>query len=521
MKGRNPDYEYTVIGRVELNELYDEWAEETDLPDYTEPPRGWELKYAYAFELDVCALLFENTDGDATHYYRVLLFKVRDGKLVPVRKIRFRETEGFTVDAIGVSRDFAALFVCRSNETVKADLFYDLLGDRKPDIRSRDDVCRNVQEQSDEMFPVIDGLTVLFINAPDGTYISPPDEDPHDILHAMQRGRVDRDEDPEDDEDDDDEDDGDDDDGIDGKGDEDNDDTACRAQAREAEPAGKSGLEELDGLVGLNGIKKKVKEIVAFSKQQKYAREHGLPALGNNLNLAFLGNPGTAKTTAARIFAKIMKENGILSNGDLIEVGRADLVAKYTGQTAIKVKGVFEKAKGNVLFIDEAYSLVDSWENEYGDEAIATMVQEMENNRDDMIVIFAGYPDKMEKFLSRNPGLRSRVPYRVDFEDYSAGELTEIAKREAKCRGYRVEPEAEQKILEICSAAARTPEFGNGRFSRNLVEAAVMKAALRTTDELTPDADPEKVFRLKACDIEAPDNMKEEKKTRVIGFRAA
>lgn len=196
-----------------------------------------------------------------------------------------------------------------------------------------------------------------------------------------------------------------------------------------------------------------------------------------DLNLAFTGNPGTAKTTAARIFARVMKENGILSKGDLLEVGRAAVVAKYVGQTAIKVKELFAKAKGNVLFIDEAYSLVDEWENSYGDEAIATIVQEMENHRDDVIVIFAGYPDKMQAFLSRNPGLRSRVPFVIEFDDYTAEELTEIAKKEIEQMGYTIEPAAEEKVLEICRDAIGSEDCGNGRFSRNLVDAALMRAA--------------------------------------------
>ena len=262
-------------------------------------------------------------------------------------------------------------------------------------------------------------------------------------------------------------------------------------------------------------------QITAFARLQKLAKEQGKKIDGINLNLSFLGNPGTAKTTVARLFAQIMKENGILSKGNLIEVGRSDLVAKYVGQTAIKVKEIFKKAKGNVLFIDEAYSLVDSWENEYGDEAIATIVQEMENSRDDMIVIFAGYPDKMEQFLSRNPGLRSRVPFTVEFKDYSADELTEIAKMEAERRGYSVSPAAEGKIHDICVAAMNGEEFGNGRFSRNLVEAAMMKSASRVMGTGVTETDLSTCFRLESCDFTLPDNLKKEKKARVIGFSAA
>ena len=160
------------------------------------------------------------------------------------------------------------------------------------------------------------------------------------------------------------------------------------------------------------------------------------------LNMEFIGNPGTAKTTVARITAGILHEIGLLPTSELVEVGRADLVAKYTGQTADKVKEVFQKAKGKLLFIDEAYALTDCWENSYGDEAISTIVQEMENNREDTVVIFAGYPDKMNEFFSRNPGLRSRVPFTIRFSDYSAEEMAQIVEAEAKKRGFSLMPEA-------------------------------------------------------------------------------
>ena len=144
------------------------------------------------------------------------------------------------------------------------------------------------------------------------------------------------------------------------------------------------------------------------------------------MHMVFTGNPGTAKTTVARLFAQIMKENGLLPVGDLIEVGRADLVGKYVGWTAPTVKAKFAAAKGSVLFIDEAYSLVDDKDGLFGDEAINTIVQEMENQRDDTVVIFAGYPDKMEQFLKKNPGLRSRIAFHIPFEDYKPAELLDI-----------------------------------------------------------------------------------------------
>ena len=197
------------------------------------------------------------------------------------------------------------------------------------------------------------------------------------------------------------------------------------------------------------------------------------------MHMVFTGNPGSAKTTVARLFFRILKDNGVIKDGDLVEVGRADLVGKYVGSTAPKVKEAFERAKGGVLFIDEAYSLVDDRDNLYGDEAINTIVQEMENNRDDTIVIFAGYSDKMEAFLERNPGLRSRIAFHVPFEDYRVEELMDIARLFAK-RGENVFSEGcEEKLLEMFEIATKEKDFGNGRFVRNVMEHAEMARASR------------------------------------------
>ena len=519
MEVRNSLYEFTVFGRVDMKELFDEWQRETDLEDCEDPVTGWQLKYTYVFENDICVLLFENIDG-ATAYYRALFYSCADGEFALKKKLRFHEPDSFRVDALAVDKEFSSVFICRSNGTVPRDIYFGrvnhLPADREIVTEKHSDLEEKISALCDDKFAVVDGTIVLFVSAPEGCWIEFSAFPPHPFLAEAAKTESEDDEsDQPGDTDDDDDEYGD----IDGDGGDD--DTACHATLRASEPAEKSAMEELNELIGLDGIKEKVAEIAAFAKLQKIARDQGRCVEGVNLNLSFLGNPGTAKTTVARLFARIMKENGLLSSGDLIEVGRADLVAKYTGQTAIKVKGVFKQAKGNVLFIDEAYSLVDSWENEYGDEAIATIVQEMENNRDDMIVIFAGYPDKMEKFLSRNPGLRSRVPFTVEFRDYSAEELTEIVKLEAKRRGYTVESSAEKKILDICSAAVKTEEFGNGRFSRNLVESAIMKAAARAMGSLSADADLNALFCLKDCDFSAPDNLKKEKKSRVIGFCAA
>ena len=235
------------------------------------------------------------------------------------------------------------------------------------------------------------------------------------------------------------------------------------------------------------------------------------------LNMEFIGNPGTAKTTVARISAGIFHEIGLLPSKEMIEVGRADLIGKYEGQTAGKVKEVFLKAKGKMLFIDEAYSLVECWDGGYGDEAISTIVQEMENNREDTIVVFAGYPDQMKDFFDRNPGLRSRVPFTVRFDNYSTDEMAEIAELEAKKRGFRIASEAMEKVRVICDMAAGNIEAGNGRLCRNLVEGAVLEYALRNYDGVEEPVN--KDYILGVEDFSIPNSIKiESTSTTPIGF---
>ena len=238
-------------------------------------------------------------------------------------------------------------------------------------------------------------------------------------------------------------------------------------------------MDELQALVGIKAAKDQVKKILAFAKMRKAMEEKGEQLEPITLNMEFVGNPGTAKTTVARIVAGVLKEIGIITSGEFIEVGRADLVAQYVGQTAPMVKSVFQRAKGGVLFIDEAYSLLDKGNGRFGDEALNTIVQEMENNRKDTIVIFAGYPDEMDEFFLRNPGLRSRVPFRVRFDDYTTDELSDICELEAGKRGFLIDVKAKELIKEICESSTGNIENGNGRFCRNLVEKAVLNFALR------------------------------------------
>lgn len=238
-------------------------------------------------------------------------------------------------------------------------------------------------------------------------------------------------------------------------------------------------MEKLDQLIGLEEVKTQVRKIAAFARMKQEMQRNGGQNLSMSLNMEFVGNPGTAKTTTARIVSEILHGIGILPGSGIVEVGRADLVGQYVGHTAPRVKEIFKKARGKVLFIDEAYSLVEDSRGSYGDEAINTIVQEMENNRDHTVVIFAGYPEEMKKFFSRNPGLRSRVPFSVTFKDYSAEELLQIAELEADSRGFSIDPQAKEKVLSICESAAGNPERGNGRFCRNLIESAILEYASR------------------------------------------
>jgi len=236
---------------------------------------------------------------------------------------------------------------------------------------------------------------------------------------------------------------------------------------------------ELDKMIGLTEAKAVINDAVDYFKAQKLFTENGIDSNRPAMHMIFTGSPGTAKTSAARLFARIMKDNGLLSVGKLVEVGRADLVGKYVGWTAPTVISKFKEAMGSVLFIDEAYSLVDDRDGLYGDEAISTIVQEMENRREDVVVIFAGYTDKMESFLQKNPGLRSRIAFHVPFADYNTEELYEILCLLAKKEKMLIGEGVREKIVPILENAMHEADFGNGRFMRNLYESARMKQSGR------------------------------------------
>lgn len=287
-----------------------------------------------------------------------------------------------------------------------------------------------------------------------------------------------------------------------------------------------SSSQMLAQLIGLKDVKEQVRKIAAFARMKKDLETLGRTSVPVALNMEFVGNPGTAKTTVARILAGIFKEIGILSSSQIVETGRADLVAGYIGQTAINVKSVFKRARGKLLFIDEAYSLASDSQRDFGYEAINTIVQEMENSRGDTVVVFAGYPEEMENFFSMNPGLRSRVPFRISFPDYSTDEMAQIVALEAQKRGFSLCPRALEKAVSLCGEAKHRSDAGNGRFCRNLVENAILGYALRVYGEGAEAADGAvKDFILGEEDFSLPDNMQaiperqEAKKTAPIGFR--
>ena len=240
-----------------------------------------------------------------------------------------------------------------------------------------------------------------------------------------------------------------------------------------------NAYKDLQEMIGLTQSKAVLAQAIDYYKAQKLFKEKGVQNERPAMHMIFTGNPGTAKTSVARLIAQIMKDNNLLSVGDLLEVGRADLIGKYVGHTAPLVKAKFKQAKGSVLFIDEAYSLVDDRDGLYGDEAINTIVQEMENARENTVVIFAGYPDKMDGFLNKNPGLRSRIAFHVEFPDYTVEELMDITRLMVKNQKLTLAEDAAETIMAILGNALKKEDFGNGRYVRNLLEKARMKQATR------------------------------------------
>ncbi len=237
-----------------------------------------------------------------------------------------------------------------------------------------------------------------------------------------------------------------------------------------------SPMEKLNKLVGLKEVKDAVQTYISFVKMQTLRREHNYPSVPIQLHSVFTGNPGTGKTTVAKIYAELLKECGMLKRGHLVVVGRADLIAGYVGQSALKTKKKIQEALGGVLFIDEAYSLFRENNQDYGKEVVDTIVDEMTKHGENLVIILAGYPNEMEQLLESNPGLKSRFKKFFHFEDYSAEELIAIMKLFAKSYAYELDKDAIQLLQHELSI--KKPK-GNGRFAENLIHEAIQQQSLR------------------------------------------
>ena len=244
----------------------------------------------------------------------------------------------------------------------------------------------------------------------------------------------------------------------------------------------RSGMEELEELIGLSTVKHDVEELIGLAKVQKMREEKGMKTVPVSLHLVFSGNPGTGKTTVARILAKLYKEIGILSQGQLVETDRSGLVAGYVGQTAIKTQKKIEEAMGGVLFIDEAYTLNQEGEN-FGQEAIDTILKAMEDHRDKFIVIVAGYTQLMKDFVNSNPGLKSRFNKFFEFPDYTVDELQQIFKLQCDKYQYKLTEEAEEVVKKEIERleAEKGENFANAREVRNLFEKIITNQAARVS----------------------------------------
>ena len=248
-------------------------------------------------------------------------------------------------------------------------------------------------------------------------------------------------------------------------------------------------LAELDSYVGLRVVKDKVSELIAFHKIQKLREKENLKNVSSTLHMAFIGNPGTGKTSVARILGRMYKKIGLLSKGHFMEVSRTDLIAGYQGQTALKVKKVMEKAKGGVLFIDEAYSITENSNSDsYGRECLTELTKALEDYRNDLVVIVAGYKTPMEQFFESNPGLKSRFNNFIYFDDYNENQLLEIFENMCRQGDYCVADELRQSALAYFTeqASQKDEYFSNGRVARNLYEDLIMNHAKRIVNVKKP-----------------------------------
>ncbi len=260
-----------------------------------------------------------------------------------------------------------------------------------------------------------------------------------------------------------------------------------------------SAIEKLDALIGLDKVKAEVKRLISFVKVQQMRRENHLPVLPLQLHSVFMGNPGTGKTTVAKIYADALKECGILKRGHLIVTSRADFVAAYVGQTAIKTKKKIREALGGVLFIDEAYSLLSQSSGDFGKEVIDTLVDEMTKHNENLVIILAGYPKEIEELLSSNPGLKSRFKKFFEFHDYSINEIIEIMKHYGSHYQYHLTDEAKVFLIE---ELGKITIMGNGRFATNLMDEAIQAQASRLMEEPNALTDLNRATEINKADIE-------------------
>lgn len=274
-------------------------------------------------------------------------------------------------------------------------------------------------------------------------------------------------------------------------------------QKQENTPSGEEAQEllaQLNELVGLDKVKEEVKTLVNIMKVMQLRKEQGLKTTGVSKHLVFSGNPGTGKTTVARLLAKLYGALGVIEGGHLVEVDRAGLVSGYVGQTAIKTREVIDEALGGVLFIDEAYTLNSGKEGDFGQEAIDTLLKGMEDNRDNLVVIVAGYPDLMEAFLESNPGLRSRFNKFLYFEDYTPEQQLSILESMCRKQDYELTSEAREKSLAYFEQASRAENYANAREVRNYFERAIARQAGRILD--LAQADKKQLLELTGADME-------------------
>lgn len=281
-----------------------------------------------------------------------------------------------------------------------------------------------------------------------------------------------------------------------------------------------SAQNKLNNMVGLYSVKELIKQQLAFTQLSKLRQKFGFNVKETNGHLVFSGNPGTGKTEVARLYTEILYQNGLILKNKLVEVCRADLVGEYVGQTTPKVKKVFDDASGGVLFIDEAYSLIPQSERDFANETIPAIILEMENRRDDVLVIFAGYKELMHDFIETNPGLRSRILREIYFEDYSNDELYLIFRSMTKNKGYICHPSCKKILLSHFFTIMNKKSMGNVRYVRNLLEISLYCQAVRVTGFDETNLNFKRMNTIMPEDVAAAIKELEEKESKqsLIGF---